>query len=59
MIACPRHSAGPSSSNRLFEWIMAGGQLLIAFTLALLGDSLDRGTLRLRRRTVLARRPRR
>ncbi len=47
MIARPRHSAGPYSSNRLFEWIMAGGLLLFAFTLALPGDSLDRGALRL------------
>ncbi|WP_429068506.1 hypothetical protein [Bosea sp. OAE752] len=47
MIARARPSAGPYSSNRLFEWIMAGGLLLMAFTLALPGDSLDRGTLRL------------
>lgn len=47
MITAPRHLAGAYSSNRLFEWIMAGGLLLIAFTLALPGDSLDRGALRL------------
>lgn len=42
-----RHPAGPYSSNRLFEWIMAGGLILVALTLALPGDSLDRGALRL------------
>lgn len=47
MIAAPRLPAGPYSSNRLFEWIMAGGLLMVAFTLALPGDSLDRGVLRL------------
>ncbi|HEV2552698.1 MAG TPA: hypothetical protein VGV17_02925 [Bosea sp. (in: a-proteobacteria)] len=47
MVILPRAPAGPYSSNRLFEWIMAGGLLLIAFTLALPGDSLDRGALRL------------
>jgi hypothetical protein len=47
MIARPRHVAGPYSSNRLFEWIMAWGLLLVAAVLALPGDSLDRGVLRL------------
>lgn len=47
MLTATRMPAGPYSSNRLFEWIMAGGLLLIAFTLALPGDSLDRGALRL------------
>jgi hypothetical protein len=47
VIAPARLPAGPYSSNRLFEWIMAGGMLLIAFTLALPGDTLDRGALRL------------
>lgn len=47
MITVSRPSAGPYSSNRLFEWIMAGGLLLISLTLALPGDSLDRGALRL------------
>lgn len=39
--------AGAYSSNRLFEWVMATGMLLIAATLALPGDSFDRGAIRL------------
>ena len=47
MTAGPRYDpSGPRSSNRLFEWIMAVAMLLIALTLALPGDSLDRGALR-------------
>lgn len=47
MIVRQQDSAGPYSSNRLFEWIMAVSMLLIAFTLALPGDSLDRGAIRM------------
>lgn len=47
MISQPRQDpSGPYSSNRLFEWVMAVAMLLMAFTLALPGDSLDRGALR-------------
>lgn len=38
--------AGRYSSNRLFEWVMAIAMILMALTLALPGDSLDRGALR-------------
>lgn len=38
--------SGPYSSNRLFEWVMAIAMFLMAVTLALPGDSLDRGALR-------------
>ena len=41
-----RDEAGVYSSNRLFEWIMAVAMLLMALTLALPGDSLERGALR-------------
>lgn len=47
MIAGPNNDpSGPYSSNRLFEWVMAVAMLLMALTLALPGDSLDRGALR-------------
>ena len=46
MIARPQDHAGPYSSNRLFEWVMAIAMFLMAVTLALPGDSLDRGALR-------------
>lgn len=40
-------SAGPYSSNRLFEWMMAGAMLLLSFTFALPGDTLGRGDYRI------------
>lgn len=40
-----RDYAGPHSSNRLFEWIMAIMMLLIAMTMAVPGDTLGRGSL--------------
>ncbi|ACL58790.1 hypothetical protein [Methylobacterium nodulans] len=40
------HPAGPYSSNRLFEWAMAVMMLLIALTLALPGDTLERASLK-------------
>ncbi|HEY5797651.1 MAG TPA: hypothetical protein VIU82_21825 [Bosea sp. (in: a-proteobacteria)] len=38
--------SGPYSANRLFEWVMAIAMVLMALTLALPGDSLDRGAIR-------------
>lgn len=46
--ALMRHEpAGDYSSNRLFEWVMAGCMLMIALTLALPGDTLERGALKM------------
>lgn len=41
--ACP---AGPYSTYRLFEWSMAVMMLLIAFTLVLPGDTMERNALK-------------
>lgn len=38
-------AAGPCSALRLFEWAMAVMMVLIALTLALPGDTLERGAL--------------
>lgn len=46
VISASRDPAGVYSSNRLFEWVMAIAMALMALTLALPGDSLDRGALR-------------
>ena len=40
-------TAGRFSTNRLFEWIMAIMMLQIAVTLAMPGDTLGRGALRM------------
>lgn len=40
------HPAGPYSTNRLFEWCMAIMMVLIALTLALPGNTLDRAAVR-------------
>jgi hypothetical protein len=40
------HSAGPYSTYRLFEWCMATMMVLIAFTLAMPGDTMERNALR-------------
>ncbi|MFE1601650.1 hypothetical protein [Methylobacterium sp. ID0610] len=40
------HPAGPYSSHRLFEWAMAVMMLLIALTLALPGDTMERASLK-------------
>lgn len=37
---------GSYGGNRLFEWTMSISMVLIAFSLALPGDSLDRGAIR-------------
>nr|USU31141.1 hypothetical protein NG677_17585 [Methylobacterium sp. OTU13CASTA1] len=42
----PAHPAGPYSTYRLFEWCMAVMMVLIACTLAMPGDTLDRGALK-------------
>lgn len=42
----PAHPAGPYSTYRLFEWCMAVMSLLIAFTLALPGDTMERAALK-------------
>lgn len=42
----PMHPAGPYSTYRLFEWCMATMMVLIAFTLALPGDTMERAALR-------------
>ncbi|CAO4178764.1 hypothetical protein [Methylorubrum populi] len=42
----PMHSAGPYSTYRLFEWCMATMMVLIAFTLAMPGDTMERNALR-------------
>ncbi|MEH3144409.1 MAG: hypothetical protein PGN34_03460 [Methylobacterium frigidaeris] len=42
----PAHPAGPCSVNRQFEWAMAVMMLLVAMTLALPGDTLERNSLR-------------
>lgn len=42
----PAHPAGPYSTYRLFEWCMAVMMLLIALTLALPGDTMERGALK-------------
>lgn len=36
----PMHPAGPYSTYRLFEWCMASMMVLIAFTLAMPGDTM-------------------
>ncbi|GJE13992.1 hypothetical protein [Methylobacterium longum] len=41
--ACP---AGPYSTYRLFEWCMATMMILIAFTLVLPGDTMERAALK-------------
>lgn len=40
------HPAGPYSTYRLFEWYSSMTMLLMAFTLALPGDTLERGALK-------------
>lgn len=40
------HPAGPYSTYRLFEWFSSVTMLLMAFTLALPGDTLERGALK-------------
>jgi hypothetical protein len=40
------HPAGPYSTYRLFEWYSSVTMLLMAFTLALPGDTLERGALK-------------
>ncbi|CAO4177188.1 hypothetical protein [Methylorubrum extorquens] len=42
----PMHSAGPYSTYRLFEWCMATMMVLIAFTLAMPGDTMERNALK-------------
>ncbi|WP_298958800.1 hypothetical protein [uncultured Methylobacterium sp.] len=42
----PAHPAGPYSAHRLFEWAMAVMMLLVALTLAVPGDTLERASLR-------------
>lgn len=42
----PSHPAGPYSTYRLFEWCMAMMMVLIAFTLAMPGDTMERNALR-------------
>jgi len=42
----PRHPAGPYSTYRLFEWCMATMMLLMAITLAMPGDTMERLALR-------------
>ncbi|TNC12258.1 hypothetical protein FF100_15585 [Methylobacterium terricola] len=42
----PAHPAGAYSFNRLFEWAMAVMMLLIAVTLALPGDTMERASLK-------------
>lgn len=42
----PAHPAGPYSTYRLFEWCMATMMVLIAFTLAMPGDTMERGALK-------------
>ncbi len=43
----PMHSAGPYSTYRLFEWCMAVMMVLIAITLAMPGDTMERAALKL------------
>ncbi|EIZ83709.1 hypothetical protein WYO_3722 [Methylobacterium sp. GXF4] len=40
------HPAGPYSTYRLFEWCMATMMILIAVTLAMPGDTMERAALR-------------
>ena len=40
------HIAGPYSNQRLFEWCMAIMMMLISATLAMPGDTMERGALR-------------
>ncbi|MFE1598168.1 hypothetical protein [Methylobacterium sp. ID0610] len=40
------HPAGPYSSERMFEWSAAVMMVLIALTLAMPGDTLERGALK-------------
>ncbi|WP_342152301.1 hypothetical protein [Methylorubrum sp. SB2] len=42
----PVHPAGPYSTYRLFEWCMATMMLLMALTLAMPGDTMERLALR-------------
>ncbi|WP_063928381.1 hypothetical protein [Methylobacterium aquaticum] len=42
----PSHPAGPYSSERLFEWAIAVMMVMIAVTLAMPGDTLERTALR-------------
>ncbi|GJD58163.1 hypothetical protein [Methylobacterium dankookense] len=42
----PMHPAGPYSTYRLFEWCMATMMVLMAFTLALPGDTMERAALK-------------
>ena len=42
----PAHPAGPYSTYRLFEWCMAVMMLLIAVTLAMPGDTMERAALK-------------
>jgi len=42
----PMHPAGPYSTYRLFEWCAATMMLLMAFTLAMPGDTMERNALR-------------
>lgn len=42
----PAHPAGPYSTYRLFEWCMATMMVLIAVTLAMPGDTMERNALK-------------
>lgn len=42
----PRHPAGPYSTYRLFEWCMATMMVLIAITLAMPGETMERAALK-------------
>jgi hypothetical protein len=42
----PAHPAGPYSTYRLFEWSMAVMMVLIAITLAMPGDTMERAALK-------------
>jgi hypothetical protein len=42
----PAHPAGPYSTYRLFEWCMAVMMVLIAITLAMPGDTMERSALK-------------
>ena len=42
----PMHPAGPYSTYRLFEWCMASMMVLIALTLSMPGDTMERNALR-------------
>lgn len=45
-VLLPRHPAGPYSTYRLFEWCMAMMMVLIAVTLAMPGETMERAALK-------------